>query len=58
MDITKNSNKDSAQSQGQDERKNVAKILKRLGNVRRLMASVLYLSDREVMNQFLIKLMN
>ena len=36
------------QGSGKNDPENVARVLERLGNVRRLMASVLYLDDREV----------
>ena len=36
------------QGSGKSDPENVARVLERLGNVRRLMASVLYLDDREV----------
>ena len=36
------------QGSGKSDPENVARVLERLGNVRRFMASVLYLDDREV----------
>ena len=41
-------NRRKRQGSGKSDPENVARVLERLGNVRRLMASVLYLDDREV----------